>query len=235
VTPAVRDWLPADAFTGTAVEAALAAVIAQWSERWFKRADIGVRIASTNRAAAQDDVAAVEFPESGKRVLLEAALGMPVAGQSVTDGDRRVLDVFAIQIAEDLATALTKAFGTATSANAGRSITAMFSLSEGDLLSVSFPEHVVVPMLKARLIKSKLATGAMRKRIEALSQTKLSVEGVLGRAELAMSDLDELAVGDVVILDRALHEAIELRLSGSDRVIGRGKLGRSDGQISIQF
>jgi flagellar motor switch/type III secretory pathway protein FliN len=63
----------------------------------------------------------------------------------------------------------------------------------------------------------------------------LVVEGVLGRAEIAMQEFRELAVGDVLVLDRALREPVEVRTTQNRRRIGHGKLSQREGRTAVQF
>jgi len=238
----VRNWLPDTAFTDEAVKAALADTIGKWSGAWFSGRTAAlsrIRAVQARTLVAADTLqihgvlAAIDAPDSGKRYLLEAALDMRLSGQALQESDRNVLDLFASKILEDLIGRLDKAFGGMTSDGARLGFT--LSLSGHDMLSASLPQHVLVPAIKAQHGGARRTRVAPRSRHKALGPTEVTVTGLLGRAELAVDDLKGLAEGDVLILDRALHEVIDLRLKSGNRPVGRGRLGRNDGRVSIQF
>jgi len=52
---------------------------------------------------------------------------------------------------------------------------------------------------------------------------------------LTMHELEGLSIGDVIVLDRHLDEAVELRLAGNESPAARGKLIRSGTQVSVQL
>lgn len=234
------DWLPKEAFTDDAVKSALSASFARWSQRWFARQGVAVSVVRSVGPQAPEAlhirgaVAAAELSGFGKRHLMEAALHIDLSGQTLIEADHRVLDALAAQIVEDLVSTLDETFGGQTT-QGGEQISIALSIAGNDMLAIAFPRHVLVPMLKARLGKTQQARSAPRSRMEALKPTRLVAKAMLGRVELAATDLKGLSVGDVLILDRALHEPVELRVAGSDRHIGRGRLVRNGDQVSIQF
>ncbi len=235
MTVATADWLPKAAFSESAVKAVLSGLVGGWSERWFARARASISAVRFSAATAQGDGAALELPGPGKRLLLEAALDCELTGQMLGEGDHSVLDVFAAQIGQDLITALDKLTGAGKQPSGSGCIALGIAVAGSDMLTVRLAAGALVPALKARLGGSRRAGAAPRSRVEALKQTRLEAEAILGRAELALGDLRELSVGDVLILDRALRDPVELRLADGGRTIGRGGLARNGGRISIQF
>ena len=243
MTQDVYDWLPDGAFTDDTVKAALAGVIDAWAEAWILVRSISVSRIRTGRGKTlappdnlrlQGDLAIVDVLESGKRRLLEAALDVQLSGKVLLENDRAVLDRFVSRILEDLIGRFDPAFGKLVNGERAR-LGFTLSLSGEDILSATIPHHALVKVIKTGFGGSRRARIAPRPRQKALGPTQVEVRGLLGHAELAVDDLKGLAHGDVLILDRALHEIIELRLSGNDRAIGRGRLGRKDGRVSIQF
>lgn len=244
MTQDVKEWLPKDAFTDDAVKAILAAPLEQWSGAWFLHRTVAIsRIRmgqgrTVNASASrqfQGALAVAELPETAKRQLLDAALEFSLAEQILSEDDGRVLDLFAAKIAEDLIARLDAAFSGEKANARGPRVSFAVSLSGADLFEISIPQHVLVPVLKSRLSAPRKSTQAPRSRMKAFGPTALTVNGLLGRAELAVEDLRGLAPGDVLVLDRALNETVELRLDGSNRNIGRGRLDRAGDRVSIQF
>lgn len=223
----VRNWLPKSAFGEAAVKAGLGDAIAAWSSRWFAGAQAAV--ASVHHGGGP---VTIDMPPRSKRYLLEAALGIELAGQVLCEADRQLLDALAQKIAEDLLAELDRVLG--TDDGDGERLGVRLAIGENEILSLALPEHLLVPVLKRRLGGAMARNKIAASRAEALKKTKLNMHGHIGRADLAISELRQLGAGDVLVLDRMVGEPVELRLAGS--VIARGKLCRgSAGQVSIQL
>jgi flagellar motor switch/type III secretory pathway protein FliN len=241
VTIAARDWLPTEAFSESAVKAALAGPVERWSKRWFAKGAAGVGTvhpAEIAEPSAQSRIvtgmlAQAELTGRGKRVLLEAALDVELAGQTLSEGDHAVLEAFAGAALQDLVSVLDETFRSAAD-DAGPRLRIALTLGGSDLLAVTVPRYAIVPALRARLGAARNTKDVLKSRLGALASTNVTAEAVLGLAELSFADLNNLGVGDVVILDRALQDPVDLRLSGGQR-IGRGKLSRNGGRVAIQL
>ena len=241
MTLPVRDWLPTEAFSESAVKTALCGPVERWSKRWFAKGAVAVAAVhpaeiaepSSQSRIAAGTLAEAELTGRGKRVLLEAALDVELAGQTLSEGDHAVLEAFAGAALQDLVSILDETFRAAADGNGPR-LRISLSLGGGDLLAVTLPRHVLVPALRARLAAARGNRDVPRSRLGALASTKVTAEAVLGQAELSFADLSNLGVGDVVILDRPLQEPVDLRLSGGQR-IGRGRLSRNGGRVAIQL
>jgi hypothetical protein len=72
-----------------------------------------------------------------------------------------------------------------------------------------------------------------RRRAAAASQL-VEVDGLLGYAEVSLSDLAALCVGDVVVLQQSLSEAGSVAVRDGERVAGAAP-GRVDGKRAIQI
>lgn len=64
-----------------------------------------------------------------------------------------------------------------------------------------------------------------------LHHVPVRVQALLGRAQLTIDQLLELAVGSVVELDRRAGEPVDLLVNG--RLIARGELVLVDGQLGV--
>ena len=226
---AAKDWLPAGAFSEEAVKAVLAETVERWSKRWFAKGTAA--IATVHRAVIAEPssqsrlvtgtVAEAELTGRGKRALIEASLDAELAGQALSEGDHAVLDAFAGAAVQDLVALLDEKFR--SDDDEGARLRIGLSLFGSDLLAVTLPRHVLVAAIRGRLGRSRLNTETPKSRLGALAGTTVTAEAVLGEVELALGDLNALGVGDVVILDRALQDPVELRLAAGQR-IGWGKL-----------
>lgn len=225
----------------------LAGPLATWSQRWFARgtADVAAIRHDQGRSPAvlpqvqriDGIVAIATLPGRGKRHLLETALDVSLADHPPGDGDHRLLDAFATEVVEDLLSVVDALFGQVdTAADAGGRVVATISIGRTELLSVSMPDHALVPRLRGRLGRLRRTTDRPGSRAAALRDTKLVAEAVLGHARLPVGELEGLAVGDVLLLDRRLNDKVVLRLAGQIEPIANGQLDRSDdGRVAILF
>ncbi len=237
-----RSWLPAEAFTVSAVKAVLAVAVAPWSDAWFARREVavsavrhgGIQKVREQRLEAKGSVATAHLPGPGKRLLLEAALDTDLAQKELCESDHRVLDAFAGVILEDLVARLDAAL-TDGDGTRGDSIDVTLTIGDRELVTVLLPSNALVPALKARYGAPRRAQVKPANRFAALGPTEIVVEGVLGQAEIGMHDFRELAVGDVLVLDRSLREPVELRVAQHRGTLGFGKLTRREGRVAVQF
>lgn len=76
-------------------------------------------------------------------------------------------------------------------------------------------------------------------RSEATSRSKVFVQAMLGQCELTAQQLATLAVGDVIILDRSIHDPVALVLEPADRMapafVATARPGQRAGKLSIQL
>lgn len=236
-----RSWLPEGAFGTATVDAVLADVLCAWSAQWFARRTATVSYVRPHDAAhaapgtAQllGERAALQLPARGKRLLLEALLDTDLSQQILGEGDRRVLDDLTGQVLDDLVVRLDKFFEAEARHDEERRLSVGVVFGTGELLIITVPDHILVPALRARVSRSEQARAPLRKRLQALAETKIVAEAVLGHVELSMSDIEALDVGDVLVLDRALEEPIDLYVSG--KPLARAKLARNGQQFSLQL
>jgi flagellar motor switch/type III secretory pathway protein FliN len=237
------DWLPKEAFQAEAVGAVFAPSVEAWSQNWFARGTAivcGVRTSDEASARPsvqrlQGNVVAVELHPRGKRLLLEMALGVDPAEQQLLDADRRILDAFETDVAEDLVKRLDKEMNGGGAYKGGVQSEVTVSVVEDEMLTIICPQHILVPHLKKRLGPSSPAARALESRMKALRPARVVADGILGHAQLSIDELEELSVGDVLVLDRTLNDLAELRLSNSGKLIGSGKLLHGNGKTSIQL
>jgi flagellar motor switch/type III secretory pathway protein FliN len=239
----VTEWLPRQAFSKDAVAAALADWLADWSARWFTRAQAAVtavRAGDGDPPSLAPDWfsvhgahAALAMSARGKRYLLEAALAVELAEHELRVGDRLLLDSLAEEIVRDIVAVLDDAAGLGES-RGGQQLLIAVAIESNAILELIVPASLLVPKLKARMARSQ-TSGRLAQRIDALRSTRLVVQARLGRAEFPINELRGLSVGDVVVMDHALSDPIDLCLAGQDVALARGRLCRSGTQVSIQL
>ncbi len=233
-----RNWLPEGAFTDAAVAAALSEPLKLWSGRWFASAEvragpvIRAGVGAPQAFSLQGASADVEMTGRGKRTLLEAALATDLSTKNLNDADHVLLDALARRIAEDLIAVLGN--GLEASPQETARVEAGITLDGREVMTVSLPCEAMVTAIKKHLGAARPSATPLGGRLAALGATRVALEGVLGKAELALSDVQELGVGDVVVLDRALTDSIELCLV-QGATMARGRLGRSGGRMTIQL
>jgi flagellar motor switch/type III secretory pathway protein FliN len=248
VTDTVSNWLPRDAYGADAVKAALAGIVADWSAAWFARHAVTISAVRAGREAlvparsgglsVEGYPVRAELSESGEQHLLEATLDVDLSANPPNGKDTTLLKAVAAEAVEDLVKALNNGLeaGNPTGPTVGaKQINIILSVAGNAMMTLMLPEHSLVSALKARLGPPAASATALVSRVAALSTTRVVAEGLLGRAEIEVSDLKGLSAGDVLLLDRSLSEPVELRLVSGVTQVGAGKLGRQDSRVSIEF
>lgn len=256
MTQKVRDWLPIDVVSRDEVQAILRQAVADWSARWFSKRRIS--LASYAPAAGGHEG---KTAEGGWRVYRkEVAVHCPAAATSrlagwaldarpddavATEGDRRLVEQFGRKLLQDLAATIELALELVgefcdqplrIEEPYDRMGGVILSLAEGqgvELLKVGVPLHAVAPLCRATFKPTTRGPAVLEILSKALWPTPVIVEATLGQANISLADLQTLEPGDVLILSTALDQPAEIALSGSARVLARGKLSDTDGQIAL--
>ncbi|MEI9930270.1 MAG: FliM/FliN family flagellar motor C-terminal domain-containing protein [Rhizomicrobium sp.] len=238
-----RAWLPKSAFTREAVEGALSEPLQAWAARWFARATLGVArvdfsseasIAPASNIRLTGSGVEVELTGIGKRHLLEAALDADLSNNVLTGPDRRLLDMFVRNVLEDLVSQFEKTFGPNIE-NDGNRVIARLALAGHDVLTLHVPEVSLIAVLKRSKHRENSPASTLVRRSAALRHTVLHAYGYLGSTEIGIAELEALGAGDVLVLDRALDENIDLRLTDGGTTFLRGRLCEDAGGYSIQL
>lgn len=66
-----------------------------------------------------------------------------------------------------------------------------------------------------------------------VAQVRVPVQAVLGSARVPLSRLARLSPGDVIRLDRATHDEVEIIVGGKSKFFGRP--GKTDGRLAVQI
>lgn len=81
---------------------------------------------------------------------------------------------------------------------------------------------------------SKAAPGALEQRSRAMRSESVVLDAIAGEAEVAVEDVTTLAVGDVLKLDRAISEPLQVRMRGGGAVCS-ARLGALQGRAALQL
>jgi hypothetical protein len=184
-----------------------------------------------DRLTFEEAVGAVVLPPPARRLLLEAALALDLTEVAVREADRPVLDQLVEQMVRDL---LVRLAVTREEETHARRVSVTLGLQDRELLTLELPENGVVRLIHAALPRRPDA-GPLVSRRRALGVSPVTVEGLLGRGSLSIHDLEGLAVGDIVLLDRGPSEKVELRLAPRSYGIAHAVLGRTGDRPSLRL
>jgi flagellar motor switch protein FliM/N len=99
-------------------------------------------------------------------------------------------------------------------------------------------DALIAPPLAEQLLPKRPAAPdaerVERRRAVVATSQLVEVDGLLGYAEVTLSDLAELAVGDVIVLQQSLSEPGGIAVHGGERITGAVP-GRVDGKRAIQI
>jgi hypothetical protein len=238
----VRFWLPKDAFTGDVATAALSDCLARWGEPWFGARKLSAARLRRDEAVPHASVletrgtaASVEIAGDRKRRLLEALLDTDLTQETRTEGDNHVLDALLAEVSAELVGALGElSAGTSVSPDEDN-VRATITAGAREILDVIVPEAALVPLIKAQIGVAPAANRAFAVRTAGLKGMRVTARATLGHAELSVADVQGLAPGDVLVLDRGLNQPVELCLAEGGAAFARGVLRKSENGISIQL
>jgi len=258
VTAKVREWLPWGVLNHDAVQETIEQVIAQWDAQWFTTPYVEVAGAesATTDARPEGDGAgwrvyrtmiAVRAGRAALSRMVSRALDMRADATGPTEADRYVLEGLEERILESLAEALEARFGIGGQARPeperladpfhgdGGLIVPLVDPSGRDLLTLAIPGEAVFRHIKASFGRATGKTPVLRPLAEALAGVSIPLEAQVGRVELTLAELNELAVGDVLVLDRRLEQAVDIAGARSHDVFGKAVLTHVEDGFALVF
>lgn len=227
MTDQPRAFLPAEALTGGRIRQALSEALDGWSRAWFASARADVAPGGAGRLSVADEqadavgqYARLSLSGGGKRRLLEAALGEGLEGKVLSPADRHLLDAFHAGLAADLVERIDRLLGR----EAGPQMRLELTLGGRPIGALRVSREAVVALVRRALPASSGATAFPISRVVAVAHLPVAVEAVLGTALVTIDDAKGLAAGDVIVLDRRVDEAAQLRMDGGGAIVARGRL-----------
>jgi flagellar motor switch/type III secretory pathway protein FliN len=240
-----RHWLPLDAYLGDGAKEAFTAPLAGWSADWFAGTSAVVSKVRAGENARAHPVpgefeisgtgTTLQMVRNGKKRLLEALLHVRLSDQPCLADDGAVLDALAREAAQDLLHRIDDVVAGSADDAADVGVRSTICIGNAEIFEVVLAAHAFVPLLKARLRVSDRPAGPPGDRNDALRRTRLVTRATLGQVEVSLDDLRKLNADDVLILDRALDEPVELRVTADGPPIARGALRQSGDKIAIQL
>jgi len=248
VTDSAQDWLPDAALVEPKLIARLDAAIAAWSAKWFGDRTTQ-RFGSAEAARQERGPAAVQrrWSRFGAGIWLDwgSRTGLALARHALALGDNqpkaypaddRLLSYYAERIARELAQAISDALGTRGTA-AGRADAAapgpgielkLRTRDEGPSLHLLVENAELVSSRKKLCPAWKSAAVESQPLSRALAEFPVDIEASLGNARMSALDLRNIAVGDIVVLERATTDPVLLRSIETGTVVGGVRLVRED-------
>lgn len=256
MTEEVLEWLPVEATACAPVKSAIEGGVADWCEHWFagRRVRVAGLTPTPKSAPASTDEAgwrlfgqsvAISYPKKAATRLLEWALDVELERIVLTDVDRQLMQAFERRLIGDLAVRLETALGVGgglrdlpanTIDPLGRLGGLVVSLADGQglqLLSLGIPLATVLPLCKSSSARVDRQPVPLDRLMQALGPVTVSVDAMLGKAEITLSDLQGLSAGDVLILDVGLDDLARLTLPSSDSTIAHAKLIDVEGHRAL--
>lgn len=256
MTAPARDWLPLAAFNRASLRAVVDGAIEAWAGAWLGTRCLGIVGWSPQAGDRRDDTdgagwrarptgMAMSMSRRARSRLLGWALGVGLDEVSQTDVDRQVLHGLEQRMVDDLFDRLEAKLGTAatlpSASVAGEALPAggvVVGLGEGAgaggaLFSIALPVERLLPLMRSTLPAARRATAALQSRRLAVSSQPVQLAVRLGAAELSLAEAQNLAPGDVLVLDRSIAVGVELVLAGDGRRVAQAKLAAADGSARL--
>jgi hypothetical protein len=238
----LRDWLPPQAADQPGVRAMIDGVVAEWSSHWIALEMLSLSAWGAAQDAAGDgawrdcgDGLQVSCSARAGLRLACMALGARVEQVDLGDRDRSLLTDLAGRMVDDLADRLRRRLGAAApriefAASEPRFVA---KVSDGcdTLLAVSIPFPLLIRLCRQALPKARPTAVAPELRREAVTPTRIRLRATLGSALLGLAEVRDLAVGDLLVLDRTVDDTVELSVAGA--CVGHGVLTEIDGQAAL--
>jgi flagellar motor switch/type III secretory pathway protein FliN len=256
VTSSVREWLPLEIVGHTAVRAALADAVEAWSDHWFRRhrLTVGSIVAATAGSAARDG--GWSWKRFGEAVAINLSANSPTPFAAwLLDGegdplltsaaDRVILDDLETTMLADLATRIEQNLGMAGAmqdgvaeiadplGEDGGAVVGLKEASGAAVLRLAIPRPVMAGFVKTKAPRRRPAAHRPDPRVEALRATEVRLEACLGAAELSLADLQNLAPGDVLVLDTRLDGLAALTVEGGVSPLAAARVANTDGRLSL--
>ena len=258
MTVNVRDWLPWGVLSLEAVRETLEQAVAQWSAEWFVASGVVVAGVRATMSASRPDgdgtgwrvyrtVVAVRGGRPALSRLVNRALDLRSEAVDPTPADRRLLAGLEEKILDGLAETLERAMGVAGRPKSvadrpedpldddGGLLVSLAEPSGREVLVVAIPAGVVFGYAKAALGRPAGPKCPLQPMATALADVRIPFEARIGKVELTLSELNELAVGDVLVLDRPLDQAVDIAGLLSDDVFAKAVLTTAEARLALMF
>jgi Type III flagellar switch regulator (C-ring) FliN C-term len=256
VTKRVFEWLPLSSCGDARVMAKIGEAVEQWSARWFVHGQYraskpvlrmrGYRTAQTDIIwMACDDSVAVAWSTDGGLSIARQSLDATKAKMDMQIADKALLATYAKATGCDLIETLMKALNLPFASNAEITPISDPFLGSGGIeidfdrdftmaqLRVAIPAAMIAPLRKTFIGSPIRPTSDAMPMTDALAAESLVFTAALGAARLPISEVRALGVGDILVLDTRLTDAIPFCSEKSQRTIGNAVVSQGDGRVRL--
>jgi flagellar motor switch/type III secretory pathway protein FliN len=258
VTEQVREWLPYGVVTDDTVRLAVEDALTRWHDRWFVGPYASVSDMTAAREAAWSDsddggwrihgaMVGVRIRRQALSRMVDKVLDTNSEGLSLTEADRHVMKGLERKIVETLAIDVEQAFGLTGELKAapekqrdalaenGGLLVVLKDPAGREILTLGLPTAITLPILKGRLGPPAPRKEGLQPLTGALGPASVGVEAVVGSVELTLTELSNLGVGDVLVLDRVVDEPVDIASAVSHRIFARARLSQVQDGIALVF
>jgi flagellar motor switch/type III secretory pathway protein FliN len=244
MTERLRDWLPTEAAEQLGVRGRIEGVVAEWSAHWFASGTLGLSAWGLGQDAVvpgdatwRDCGGSLQASCSARAGLRLACMALGARSEHVdlNDRDRSLLSALSRRMIDDLAERLRRLLGLSGVAIAPPASKPRFIAKVSDgcdtLVAIAIPFALLIKLCRQALPRARPPATALQSRREAVTPTGIRLEATLGSALLGLADVRDLAVGDLLVLDRTVDDTVELSVAGVP--VGQGVLTEIDGQAAL--
>lgn len=228
---ATHPWLPADCLTGPDVAAPFVRLVEEWSSAWFGAGKWAPGASWQAGETPEAEGWSMLREEPGFRILGRAAckqeLALDVLGldelETASVSDQRLVRGLANKVLDDLAQRLNDLVGGAATDRTGYAAVAAarsgttYLLALGPLrtrmLAVEVDMVDLAAIGRRAFARSALPTD-LSPRSESFRTQEFEISARLGETSLTFEEVAQLEVGDVLLLDRAANEPVQLQAAG---------------------
>lgn len=240
----VENWLPASAFSAAAMEKCLKIPVAEWALRWFgDKKSVRIMMKHDSKGRLTDfakaeifrgGIATIAQSGANKRHLLQAALNVSMADKSLTPADHQLLDAFSADIVKDLSHEVSKNLKSERNIDEEKSIGLNVLIEGMEVSTIFIPTSAALLAIKEQIPRSRREEN-FADRIQALGRNPIAAEAILGQAEITIEDLEDLSVGDVLVLNRQCDQPIDFRVAGTSKFVASCHFEKINRQYKLTF
>lgn len=242
-------WLPRDALTPSSFERAIKSLVGEWGRHWFAKVEAKCRIKLREIANAEPGETSwrscsgefgISVDGAGRLAVAEAMLDRKISGSAIQSADQPILTDIADRCLDDLLARVSKIVALASNLDVSWEAVAAEGAMSWDIglrdgragLTLVVSRATLVRWRKLIVPSAELVT--LGRIHEALLPQPVALSLEVGQGSLTLADLDQLAIGDVVLLDRGVDAPLGLLAAG--RPTGITAALRQDGtQTTIEI
>ena len=224
-------WLPPSAVSSDRLEPVINHLLAEWAEHWFTGTSATAIVAFGDDGPLGSSegvfrsflpVASIACTRNVKALIAGAMLGVNVAHTLLQSGDWEVVEHLAMSCIDDLLRRVARLAQDAGSdvelgdARAELCDCQWWDISLGPrrgALKLAISASASVAIVKRRLPAA--AQPKLGKLREGLGGHTIDLAADLGRCAVSLAELQDLNVGDTLVLDRSASEPVDLTVNGA--------------------